>query len=391
MRSRNSLISSDLPARDVLIIVRGMLGSAQTSVRGVVDGLKYLRNHHRQNGHEPQFHVLVELVCYEGNNIVKLSITEGNINERIIWICQQVRSLLISLITDNVMDSSSLIGLRCQSSFNLAEIHRHKRRFRSAVNLLRECENLLNRDTEDEPDVSGCPSLIVIRTCLAEMLLVVGDPVSGFDVSNQVVCVLRDRSELSDTEKLQAAYALFVFTKASVRIGRVADTIDQITQFVASLRQDLSNSSDGYLLCLLDRIDAELVPPPIRYAGGLPNQSSREVRSRGRSEPPGNLRTKQVAVESYTVYIPPEQHSVTSSCQTAEDESPLRSQSVPPTAGKKYIQSPSVATANDVEIHELSTSTTGAEDLQWVECTSRNSGKPYWYNTSTGESTWNKT
>ena len=401
MRGGNSLLSSDVAVRDALIIVRGMLSIPETTSRGVIDGIKYIRIHIRQHGTEPHFQTLVELICTDSNSLVKASISDGSISERLIWMAQHTRSLLESAVQYSVLDSQRLMELRCQCSFNLAEIFRQKSRFRSSVTLLKECELILASADVGDSEPPECPSLNLIRTCMAEMMLVIGDPSIAFDKSQEVVDSYFSTSQLSDPERLQAAYALLILVKASVRLGRLRDTAEHIAPMLSELHRDLSPDTDRYFLTLLDRIDNDISRPFSRIRSPQPPTHNEKSRSRGRSEPPATSRHRPAAVESHTVYIPPETHNVSSYCQTNESvaqeegisssqDSPLRSQSVPPTS-KKYMQSPSATSGHDDDNKqipsELSTST-GADELQWVECTSRNSGKQYWYNTTTGESTW---
>ena len=399
MRGGNSLISPDLGVRDALIIVRGMLSVPETSVRGIIDGVKYIRMHLRQHGHELNFQTLFGLVCTESNTVVKASISENIISERIMWISQQTRSLLDSAIQFSLLDQARLIELRCQSSFNLAEIFRQKRRLRSSLTLLKECELMLLSVDLDQSEILECPSLNLIRTCIAESMLVIGDPSVALEKCELVLDSIKTSQEASKTEKLQTAYALLIFVKASSRLGRLRDAADRTTQILTELRRDISPDADTYLMSLIDRIDSEISGSLIRGRSHALAPPPESPLSRGRSEPPGTSRHRKPAVESHTVYIAPESQGVSSYCQTG-DEEPLnapsdtsqRSQSVPP-VGKKYMQSPSATIGHDDDNKEipseLSTSA-GVEDLQWVECTSRNLGKQYWYNTTTGESTWNR-
>ena len=82
----NSLISPEIPPRDALIIVRGMLGGPDTAIRGVVDGLKCLKNFVKQRNHDVHTISLLELVTMEANSLVKSAISRGAFNERVSWI-----------------------------------------------------------------------------------------------------------------------------------------------------------------------------------------------------------------------------------------------------------------------------------------------------------------
>ncbi len=400
MRIGNSLISSDLPTKDALIIIRGMLGAPETTVSGIVDGLKYIRVHHRQHAGEPQFQTLAELVCAASNSVIKDSISEGILNERINWIAHQLRSFFDGLGQNLLFPPELLLQLRCQCYFNLAEIFRQKRRFRSSISLLRESENCKLGEIDLGGELSDSPSLTVIRTCLAEMLLLIGDPSSAFEKSEEVLGTARSTLDIPPSEKLQAAYALFIFVKASIRLGRLQDTASCAADMLAQLRRDIPADKDSHLTNLLDQIECEMCRPIVRQSPVFPTQQSS---SRGRSEPPGTSRRRQVAVESHTVYIPPQIQSASISCQTGIDEgvetedrsNSLRSQSVPPTAegGRKFTQSLSAISGNEEDMVPLKSepsTSAGADDIQWVECMSRSSGKHYWYNTLTGESAWGR-
>lgn len=405
MRSGNSLLSSNLPTKDALIIIRGMLGAPETSMRGIIDGIKYIRIHYRQHAGEAQFQTLAELVCVASVSVVADSISDSLPNERISWVAHQLRSFLNAVDQKQLFPTDLFLQLRCQSSFNLAEIFRQKKRLRSSISLLRESEDCKLAEIELGGELSDSPSLHAIRTHLAEMLLLIGDAPSSLDKSGEVIASFRERSDISTTEKVQVAYALFLFVKASIRLGRLQDHANQARDLMTQLRRDLSAEDDSHLVKLLDQIDCEMCRPIVREPTPFSTQKSQQPPSRGRSEPPGTSRRRQGAVESHTVYIPPQTQSVSISCQTGVDEeavefpersSSQRSQSVPSTVegGKKFIQSPNVTSGHEVDIiqgkSEPSTSV-GADDIQWVECLSRNSGKQYWYNTITGESAWGRT
>jgi hypothetical protein len=161
-----------------------MLGGNDTAIRGIIDGLKCLKNLVKLRGHDPNTTSLLELVCQEANSIVKVAISRGAINERVLWIAQQCNAVLEDMV--GVSGKAPMWDqIRCQSLFNLAEIHRQRRRYRICIQLLQQCEVIMDvmDDNDGDPPLEYKPSLYLIRTCLSEMFFLTNDPMGAIEKS----------------------------------------------------------------------------------------------------------------------------------------------------------------------------------------------------------------
>ena len=373
----NLIISTNTSGKDALAMLKGLSSETATHRSGLKAGFKYVRAHSKRIGIDPSIDQFAAHLAKAANGVVTLWIGEGFQPDKSLPVARDCKWLLDLYTLKPNSFGIDYAEVRCVCLFNLAELFRSAGKITECIRFLEDCEKLIvDRHICESSSGSKLPSLPVIQTCLAEVLLLNGQMSPSVSKSGEVISFYQRRAsvDMITSDWTAYAYALLIHCRGCIKQGKLLEAEGTVS---LAAQCKLACIDLSVIAPILDKIEREI----------------RDCRRAQRRKVKERLDWEKIANDFdkflHTTPAPPGKRPQSASAGVSHRRVPTIR---PRSSGSHRTQVLSVASKSVVIPPPLreacGVQTDGHHDWRVLKASA--SGKEYYYNSVNGVSTWTK-